>query len=376
MTYEEFQYLKTSEAKELVEKYLEEDILRTALKIRNAAIITQIKNLQKCRAKLPSYYTARCLIPTISYQQSSSQATARLRNEIGKIAFDLTCGLGVDTLALSESFERVIAVEIDPLRAEIARHNFELLGRHNIEVVTTSAEEFMSSTTETADLIYIDPSRRDENGRSIYAVEECHPNVLTMQEQLRQKATRTIIKLSPLFDVQQCYRLFGNDAACHVVTVNNECKEVLIELSATPKHDLTVTVIRDSNINEFHFTKEQIGARTARESIEPLYVCVPDVGFYKSRTIAPMMPTEKYRFESGYIFMEEPPLNFCGSVYRITEKMAYQPKHLRKKFKQAILHLKDFPYTVEQIGIKQGGNIHLFFAVYNDEKCAFTAEKI
>lgn len=374
MTSEEFEYLKTKQAQELIEQYIDQDPVRTALKVRNAALMTQIKNLQKCRTKLPSYYAARCLIPTISYQQSSSEATARLRNEKGELAFDLTCGLGVDTLALSQNFDHVISVEIDPLRAEIARHNFKLLGRDNIEVVTDSAEQFINTTKLTADLIYIDPSRRDDSGRSVYAVQECHPNVLMMQSDLQKKGRRSLIKLSPMFDVQECYRLFGNGASCNVVSVNNECKEVLIELSdSAPKNDLTVTVIQNSDTREFHFAKQQIGNRATLQAIEAQYICVPDVGFYKSRTVVAMMQTERYRFESGYIFTEEAPQNFCGAVFHITEKLAYQPKQLRKRFKQAIIHLKDFPYTVEQIGLRQGGTTHLFFATYEGEKCVFTA---
>lgn len=374
MTREEFEYLQTDQARNLIEQYIECDPLTVALKIRNAAVATQIKNLQKCRTKLPTYYDARCVIPTISYQQSSSEAVASSKEYSGDTALDMTCGLGVDALALSRKFTRVIAVEIDPLRADIARWNFGLLSAKNIEVVCSSAQEYLAHMTEGVDLIYIDPSRRDEGGRSVYAIENCQPDVLQMLPQLRAKSREVLIKLSPLFDVEQAYRLFGDDVRCSVITLENECKEVVVEISPTPMADICLVAIIDAKVHRFCYPKHRIGDFCSTPIFNPLYICVPDIAFYKARMIgAAMQGHTRYCYTGGYILTETLPESFCGATYSIEEVMPYQPKVLRKRFKKAILHIRDFPYTMEQIGIRQGGGIHLFCTMHDGVPTVFRA---
>lgn len=369
MTRDEFEYLQSSEAQQLIEANIDADPSVVALRLRNPAVATQIKNLQKCRAKLPTYYASRCVIPTVSYEQSSSELAAFSKGEKGGLAIDLTCGLGVDSYALSRSFDRVIAVEIDALRAEIARYNFGLLGVNNVDVVCSSAEDYLA-TTPVSDLIYVDPSRRAANGRSVYAVEQCQPNVIDLLPLLRQKTSKIVIKLSPLFDVEECYRLFGNDAHCTVISVQNECKEVVITISSEKSSDLTVIAIRDGMTSRYDFLREQIGA-VHSTSTTPRYLCVPDVGFYKSRTISAMMNRHNHCYSGGYVLMGESPSDFCGAVYRIDEIMPYQPKILRKRFAKATVHIRDFPYTIEQIDIKTGGAVNLFFSKYCGEPTVF-----
>ena len=152
MEQSDFDILTSKESRELIERHIDGDPARLALKLRNPAVTRQIRILQKCRTKLPAYYAARCIVPQIAYEQASSEAAATARTESilpfipegeRKLAVDLTCGLGVDSLALSRVFDRVIAAELDPLRAETARWNFERLGVGNIEVVHRSAEDFL-----------------------------------------------------------------------------------------------------------------------------------------------------------------------------------------------------------------------------------------
>jgi len=57
---------------------------------------------------------------------------------------DLTCGLGADALFLSRRFRRVVTLERDATLARIAAENFARLGAGNIEVVCSSAEEYLT----------------------------------------------------------------------------------------------------------------------------------------------------------------------------------------------------------------------------------------
>ena len=109
---------------------------RVALSLREhgALIATQIKYLQRARVKLPSYYAALCILPPLSFEQSSSEETASVKRYSGDTCLDLTCGLGVDAFYLSKRFRQVIAVERNAELSEIARINFRLLGVQNIRV--------------------------------------------------------------------------------------------------------------------------------------------------------------------------------------------------------------------------------------------------
>ena len=129
--------------------------------------------MQRAKAKLPSYYAVMATLPPRAYEQSSSEQCAANKQLTGTSVLDLTCGLGVDTLALSRKFSRVVSLERDSVLAEVTRHNLALLGANNVEVICSSAEEYLSTTTEHFDWIFADPDRRSEKGERVVLLEDC-----------------------------------------------------------------------------------------------------------------------------------------------------------------------------------------------------------
>ena len=171
MTFEEFDFLRSDEGRRAVQENLAADPVAVAMRYRGpfaAAVATQVKYLQRAGgrggagdgvgsevgagAKLPSYFRAGCIIPSLAFEQSSAEAVAAARTYSGGLCIDLTCGLGVDAFCLSRRFGRVVAVERDPLLAAVARYNFSLLGADNIEVIEGSAEEFLAALAGEADV--------------------------------------------------------------------------------------------------------------------------------------------------------------------------------------------------------------------------------
>ena len=59
-----------------------------------ARVATQVKYLQRAREKLPAMYRARCILPPLAFEQSSSEACAARKPLCGGRVLDLTCGLG------------------------------------------------------------------------------------------------------------------------------------------------------------------------------------------------------------------------------------------------------------------------------------------
>ena len=150
MTLEELDILRSEEIRRAIEENIERDPSAVALdkRVPRASLVaTQVKYLQRARRKLPRLYAARCIIPPRAFEQCSSEECAERKHISGGSVLDLTCGLGIDAMALSGRFERVVAVERDEVLADVVRYNMSLLGIKNVEVVTASSEEYVATTT-------------------------------------------------------------------------------------------------------------------------------------------------------------------------------------------------------------------------------------
>lgn len=230
MTSEEFRMLCSASVRDAIAENRGRDPLAVALdrRIPEARLVaTQLKYLARAAAKLPSYAAAGCILPPRAFEQASSEACAAHKPIAGGRLLDLTCGLGVDTLFLSRRFREVVALERDPVLADVARENFARLGVANVEVVTASAEEFIARPGLHFDWIYADPDRRSAEGRKLVRLEACSPDVLALRPRLREIAPRLCLKNSPLFDVDEALRLFPASRV-EVVSLAGECKEVMI----------------------------------------------------------------------------------------------------------------------------------------------------
>lgn len=390
MTAQEFTELRSESTIAKIEELLSLQVTpeQAALKSGSSTIATQIKYLQRAERKLPSFYAARAVIDRQGFEQCSSQASARSKfeNVEGRLAIDLTAGLGVDSYALSENFDRVISVEMNPLRAQITAHNLALLGAHNVEVVCADAESFLQANEGLkADLIYIDPSRVEQgaNGRRVYSLEDSSPNILKIIEPMRRIAKRVIIKLSPLFDIDECFRLFGAEISVEVVSLGGECKEVLVRIGWADRSSIINTILRKDSKEQYRYLRTMELAKGNDKVTEARYLSVADVSLLKSRTLNQYLRTTYPNTETnteGYVISAEPLVNFAGQSFRITSVEPYAPKKIRKRLKElgitraTIAHYL-FPYSSEQIardlGLRSGGTQRLFFSIYQGRPTIF-----
>lgn len=328
--------LRSDEVREAIEEHIECDPAKIALSkgVPHAALVaTQVKYLQRARRKLPSLYAARCIIPSRAFEQSSSQESARRKPLSGGSVLDLTCGLGIDTMALAERFERVVALERDEVLAEVVRYNMSLLGVDNVEVVTTTAEEYVASTRDHFDWVFADPDRRSTEGRKMVCMEDCSPNMLELMPRLMQIAERVAIKLSPMFDCAEAFRLCS-PAEVEVVSTGGECKELNIYTGA--KEDiLRVAIVGEG---EWEYSAS---AMTINTDCEPFtmdgwrYLIVPDVALQKARrAIAALKPYASIWSNNGYAFARELPREqLPARIFEIEEIMRYSPKELKRRWK-------------------------------------------
>lgn len=381
MNLNDLKHLQSADTVQLVEHYLNCDPLEVALRTRDRILSDQVKYLARAKTKLPSWYSARCVINSQLFEQSSSEATAKAKFEgvNGRCAIDLTCGLGVDGYALSANFDRVISVEIDPVKAEVTRHNFGCLGVNNVEVIDSSAEEFCQQAVDQgvkADLIYVDPSRVDADGKKVYSLEQSSPNVLTLMPLLRRISDRIMIKLSPLFDVDECFRLFDCVQSVEVVSVNGECKEVIVlinTLDDSKQKTINHTIIRADLISRYPISLDDFVQPRHDKSITKLYLYEPDVAFYKSRCV------ERYMIQAfdnvdfvfdNYIFTSQPIVGFTGAGYIVEDAIPYNARKIKqlldsRGITKATIHLRDFQISQQQLyktlKINEGMAAHLVF---------------
>ena len=285
---EEFSILCSEECYEAVKANIDRKPTDIALdrRVPHASVVaTQVKNLQKARTKLPSYFAAQAIVPTLAYEQSSSEECAVRKQLEGESVLDLTCGLGVDSLALSKRFKRVVTIERNEMVAAVARENFRRLGANNIEVVCSSAEEYLATCTDHFDWCFSDPDRRGAKGEKLVRLEDCSPDVVTLMPTLKRIADKICIKCSPLFDVDEAFRLFG-DCAVETVSLGGEAKEVNIYIDGSAPRLTAVAV----GIGEISTSIEE--RNSAKWSAQPSdlaqyrYITLPDVALQHSRMVA------------------------------------------------------------------------------------------
>ena len=328
--------LRSDEVRQAIEEHIECDPAKIALSksVPHAALVaTQVKYLQRARRKLPSLYAARCIIPSRAFEQSSSWESARRKPLSGGSVLDLTCGLGIDAMALAERFERVVALERDEVLAEVVRYNMSLLGVDNVEVVATTAEEYVATTKEHFDWVFADPDRRSAEGRKMVCMEDCSPNMLELMPRLMEITERVAIKLSPMFDCAEAFRLCS-PAEVEVVSIGGECKELNIYTGA--KEDILRVAIVGEGEWEY-----PASVMTASTDCEPSimdgwrYLIVPDVALQKARVaIAALKPYASIWSNNGYAFARELPVEqLPAKVFEIETILHYHPKELKRRWK-------------------------------------------
>lgn len=201
--------------------------------------LTTLEVRRKLRLKVPEWYA----VPSLRYpfrlsgEQCSSAETASYKAAVtsvagGRIA-DLTGGLGVDSWAFSKVAAAVLYNEMKPELAAAAEHNFRELGVENVTVRNCRLEP--GNVGEVLDgfepdIIFLDPARRSEDGRKVFRLEDCQPDVLKLLPELFSAAPLILLKLSPMADITLVCKQLQGVKEVHVVAADGECKELLLML--------------------------------------------------------------------------------------------------------------------------------------------------
>jgi len=335
-------------------------------------VAQQLVGKQIANKKLPSWFeNEQVLYPIrLSMEQCSSEETAKYKSAIlnsGK-GLDITGGFGVDTSILAKESESVIYCERNNELASIVENNFNAFKQSNIEVYIGDGIECLSAQKEL-DWIFVDPARRKE-GERVFRLQDCEPKVIELKEFFFEKANQVLIKTAPLLDIQQTLRDLEFVKEVHVLSVNNDCKEVLylLEKNCTQEAKLVCVNLKKDTTEQFifSFSEERIAEGLLSQPLTYLYepnASVLKAGAFKS--IANQLGVSKLHQHSHLYTSINVVENFPGRTFKIKSVVNADKKSLSKHSSgKANLACRNFPQKIDllkkKLKLKDGGEDYIF----------------
>ena len=353
--------------------------------------LNQISGWQKAKEKIPSWSEIDDLVypPHLSMEQCSSEHTAAYKATLvrGESFVDLTGGFGVDFAFFARNFKQATMVERNAELCEIAVHNLPLLGLPDAKVVNGDGMDHLRQM-EPVDVIFIDPARRDQQGRKTVSIADCEPNLLEVLETLHARAKKILIKYSPMLDITLAIKELEGVESVHVVSVENECKELLFLLSEKTAGSPLFHCVNLSKRGEtrYTFTMEEERNATIRQAgsigkylYEP-YSSLLKAGAYKS--LCTHFPVEKLAVSSHLYTSDEPINDFPGRAFRVVDTFTLNKKEVKEHLenvKKANIAVRNFPLSANELRnrlkIKEGGDIYLFATTHMEKRLVIMCEK-
>lgn len=347
--------------------------------------LEQIDGRQKAKTKLPTWAAIDGIVypPHLSMEQCSSEQTARYKASMtgkGRLVVDLTAGFGVDMAFISQGFERAIHVERQPQLCTISSDNYKRLGLHHIEVICGDGINYLHSL-DHADLIYLDPARRDEHGGRTYGIADCTPNVLEILDELLEKADCVLLKLSPMLDWRKAVAELKKVREVHIVSVDNECKELLIKVKngkgekVKTTEVVCVNLLSDGHHQFFKFTYSPQaiysspsqggdGGGSYHFLFEP-NASIMKAGCFdllEQRFGARQLDKNSHLFVSDKDLPDFPGRQFI--IERITSMNKRELKEALAGIDRANITVRNFPMSVaelrKKLKLKDGGDVYVF----------------
>ena len=321
--------------------------------------LRQIAARQLLQKKVPQWAeNENLLFPVhLSIEQCSSEAAAKYKAGLldGQTFADLTGGLGIDTFYISQRFRQTDYVEMQTELCDLARHNFAIL-KADVKVLNETAEDYLKRC-EPKDCIFIDPARRDEHGRKTISISDCTPDVAALQDLLRQKAKRVLIKLSPMLDISKALEELCHVKEVHVVAVANECKELDFIMERDYQGEVHfVCVNLMTNQQELCFTMAEERNSTTRLADGVMkYLYEPNPALMKAgcfKLLTACFDVYKLHRNSNLYTSDRLILDFPGRVFEVQDWAPYNKKvksTLLADVKKASVAVRNFPLSVAEL---------------------------
>jgi len=374
--------------------------------------LDQIRGRKMARVKLPRWASLEGIIypPHISMEQCSSEQTALYKAELAARLLglpvpssenekesefvDLTGGFGVDfSYIASRLGVKSMYVERQAHLCEAAKENFGRLGLKNAIVKNGDGIKVLHSLKDLK-LIFIDPARRDDAGNKVVSLKDCTPDVTVLQEEMLSKADDVVIKLSPMLDWHRAVSELSHVREVHIISVNNECKELLLVLSARNMGDMEASsadgeVKRAGNLRIYcindaqSFVCEESDMEASSVKIAPStleemqYLYEPNASLMKAGCFGVLSGRYDARMlsKNSHLFVSREPIAaFPGRSFRIIAVSSFNKKELKRHLSgitKANIATRNFPLSVaelrKRLKLKDGGETYIFATTLSDE---------
>ena len=434
---------------DFIRKHAQDDVRKLALKrptnpnVDLKEALVQIEGYQTARKKLPLWAENPQLVypPRISMEQCSSETTALYKQQVvrrllqglsGPLSMaDMTGGFGIDFSYLAPLFDQAYYIEQQEILCRIAQHNLKVLELKQAEVLHGDGVERMPEQAPLT-LVFIDPARRDQQGKKTVALSDCTPDLSAIQERIRSCSRFCMAKLSPMLDIHQALQELKGVSEVHVVSVDNECKELLLilasgetenttgfataekrqetdgnlasetdkaeEVAANKLEDASTSSISEqSNVKKpaetrifsvnLQKSEQQIFEYTAQEeaSAEAVYTDQPGAYLYEPNTsllkagaykcLCARFGVRKLHPNSHLYTSDTLCADFPGRRFRVTGSRTFSKQDLKQiahDIPQANITIRNFPSTVQELRkklkIKEGGDRYLFATTLKNEQ--------
>ena len=350
---------------------------------------------KRAKDKLPSWYSCPGIVypNRLCIEQCSSEPTARLKAEIaseilsGMDSFqvaDLTGGLGVDCAFLSRVAGRVLYNDMNPDLYECAKENFPTLGIDNIElrnreVVPGAVRDILGDFRP--DMIFLDPARRSVEGRKVFLLEECSPDIVSLQDELLSICPHVLVKISPMADITMVASRLSHIREVFVVGSYGECKELLVHMDRTYEgKGYSVTVCENGRRVSFPSSQDAAPTFVSKEgSLEGRILFVPGKGLSKAGLFS--LYSERFSMEkfglSTHLYLATPatPLSEIsplGRLFLIEKALPLSKsslKTLSREYPRAEVSSRNVPLTSEELRRRlrcESGDEAFIFALHFD----------
>lgn len=413
--------------------------------------LDQIRGRKMARVKLPRWASLEGIIypPHISMEQCSSESTALYKAELAarllalpvsssfseEIGFvDLTGGFGVDFSYIAARLGvKSMYVERQAHLCEAAKENFERLGLKNAIVKNGDGIEVLHSFLPKKDdaastddslgitydqprsllktnlglkIIFVDPARRDDAGNKVVSLKDCTPDVTVLQEEMLSKVDYVIIKLSPMLDWHRAVSELSHVREVHIISVNNECKELLLVLSARNMDEMEASSadgvggteeaegtdgavkyagkLRIYCVNDAQsFVCDESDMETSPVKIAPStleemqYLYEPNASLMKAGCFCVLSERYGARMlsKNSHLFVSREPIAaFPGRSFRIIAISSFNKKELKRHLSgitKANIATRNFPLSVaelrKRLKLKDGGETYIFATTLSNE---------
>jgi len=334
----------------------------------------QIDSKKRSEKKLPLWFNTPDIFfpPKLNVEQASSELTAAYKSKLikGSTLADLTGGFGVDDYFFSKSTDKVYHFELNEELSEITKHNSTLLGASNIEFIVADSIEYLKNSSLTFNTIYVDPARRVQS-KKVFLLKDTEPDVVSNLSLLQQKSERIIIKTSPLFDIQSGLNELQNVSEVHVVSLKNDCKELLwvIDKEFNGEPEIICAALGNSIEQEFKFKLSEEREISLNTYAAPSnYLFEPDVALLKAgafKSVALKYNVSKLHQHTHLYTSENICPNFIGRTFEVKNVFSYKQFAKENSLKKANIICRNFPLSPEELKkkhkIQDGGEGFLIF---------------